>query len=192
MAPPHVCGNGHWMGSLDTIVNVFKNCKKTLDCKKKTSTSPNSRERSLIMKTGWGTEREGKREGIVQCFMKTKDKSLLDVENVETTGVAMWADEHYWTVHCVCSAEWSSFHLHLGISYQCIWGWQHCKHITHARGAYTHAHQMSFHPFFFRSGAPLITLLTARVLPYLQLPATASNVPPQTKIPAAPVRFTHK
>ena len=68
------------------------NCKKTLDCKKKTSTSPNSRERLLIMKTGWGTteskrakERERGREDAV--FMKKKDKSLLDVENVETTGV---------------------------------------------------------------------------------------------------------
>ena len=33
--------------------------EKTLDCKKKTSTSPNRRERPLIRKTGWGTtERE--------------------------------------------------------------------------------------------------------------------------------------
>ena len=55
-----VTGWVHW------IVNVF-NCKKNpLDCKKKTSTSPNSRERPLIRKTGWGTterERESKREG---------------------------------------------------------------------------------------------------------------------------------
>ena len=39
--------------------------------------------------------------------------------------------------------------------------------------------QMSFHLivcFFFRSGAPLITLPTAGVLTDLQLPATASNV----------------
>ena len=38
---------------------------------------------------------------------------------------------------------------------------------------------MSFHRFFdyfFRSGAPLITLPTAGVLTDLQLPATASNV----------------
>ena len=56
MAPLHLCGNGHW------IVNVF-NCKETLDCKKKTSTSPNSRERLLIMKKGWcTTERENERE----------------------------------------------------------------------------------------------------------------------------------
>ena len=33
------------------------------------------------------------------CFMKKKDKSLLDVENVETTGVMCK------TVHCVCSSE---------------------------------------------------------------------------------------
>ena len=33
----------------------------TLDCKKKTSTSPNRSERPLIRKTGWGTtEREEK------------------------------------------------------------------------------------------------------------------------------------
>ena len=31
-----------------------------------------------------GRKREG---GRMQCFMKKKDKSLLDVENVETTGV---------------------------------------------------------------------------------------------------------
>ena len=66
------------------------NCKKTLDCKKKTSTSPNSRERPLIVKTGWGTqeEKERKREkegGRMHCFLKKKDKSRLDVENVETT-----------------------------------------------------------------------------------------------------------
>ena len=49
----------------------------TLDCKKKTSTSPNSRERPLIRKTGWGT---------TDKFYEKEDKSLLDVENVETTG----------------------------------------------------------------------------------------------------------
>ena len=38
----------------------------TLDCKKKTSKSPNSRERPV--------------------FYEKEDKSLLDVENVETTG----------------------------------------------------------------------------------------------------------
>ena len=55
------------IGWVHLIVNVF-NCKKTLDCKKKTSTSPNSRERPLIIKTGWSTtererEREKEREG---------------------------------------------------------------------------------------------------------------------------------
>ena len=42
-----------------------------------------------IMKTGWGTterERDKDRERM-QCFMKKKDISLLDVDNVETTGV---------------------------------------------------------------------------------------------------------
>ena len=68
--------------------------KSTLDCKKKTSTSPNRRERSLISQTGWGiTERKERqmvrkreKEGVrMQCFMKKKDKSLIDVENVEAT-----------------------------------------------------------------------------------------------------------
>ena len=49
----------------------------------------NCRERPLIKKTGWGTterERGGQKEGgRMQCFMKTEDKSLIDVENVETT-----------------------------------------------------------------------------------------------------------
>ena len=44
----------------------------------------------LIRKMGWGTtERETKREragGRMQCFMKKEEKSLIDVENVETTG----------------------------------------------------------------------------------------------------------
>ena len=67
---------------------------KNFDCKKKTSTSSNRRERPLIRKTGWGTterEREtyGQKErekGGVQYYMKKEDNSLIDVENVETTG----------------------------------------------------------------------------------------------------------
>ena len=38
-------------------------------------------------KTGWGTTETEKEGGRMQCFMKKKDKSLLDVDNVETTGV---------------------------------------------------------------------------------------------------------
>ena len=37
---------------------------KTLDCKKKPSTSPNSRERQLIMKTGWGTTERGREDAV--------------------------------------------------------------------------------------------------------------------------------
>ena len=42
------------------------------------------------MKTGLGYHRKRKRDeegGRMQCFAKKKDKSLLDVEHVETTGV---------------------------------------------------------------------------------------------------------
>ena len=36
---------------------------------------------------GMGYHRKRKKEGgRMQCFMKKKDKSLLDVENVESTG----------------------------------------------------------------------------------------------------------
>ena len=62
---------------------------------------------------GRWTERERKREregGRMQCFMKQDDKSLIDVENVETTceRCCHHADEHHWTVHCVRSSEWST------------------------------------------------------------------------------------
>ena len=83
MAPLHRCGNGHWMGSLDS---ERLSRERTLNCKKKTLASPNSRERPLIRKTGKrarGRKREG---GCSVRFMKMEDKSLLDVENVETTG----------------------------------------------------------------------------------------------------------
>ena len=94
---------------------------------------------------------------------------------LQAKGVAIWADEHHWTVHCVRSSEWSTFHLHLCISYQCIWGWQHLQkpspkcHFTYI-----------FLLFLFRSGAPPMTLLTVDcwtgVLTDPRLPATASNV----------------
>ena len=69
----------------------MSNCKELY--KKKTSTSPNRRERPLIRKTGGGTtesERETygqkEKENGMQCYMKKEDNSLIDVENVETTG----------------------------------------------------------------------------------------------------------
>ena len=46
---------------------------------------------------------------------------------LQAKGVAIWADEHHWTVHCVRSSEWSTFQLHLCISYQSIWGCQHLQ-----------------------------------------------------------------
>ena len=85
-----VTGCVHWIVD---VSNSKQRMQRTLDCKKKTSTSPNRRERPLIRKTGWGTtERERqmdrkreKGEGRMQCFMKKDDKCLIDVENVETT-----------------------------------------------------------------------------------------------------------
>ena len=44
----------------------------------------------------------------MQCFMNKEDKSLLDVKKMlklQAKGVAIWADEHHLTVHCVCSSE---------------------------------------------------------------------------------------
>ena len=54
MALLHLCGNGHWMGSLDSECVYLQ---RTLDCT----------EIPLIRKTGWGTterkERDGQKEG---------------------------------------------------------------------------------------------------------------------------------
>ena len=36
---------------------------------------------------------------------------------LQAKGVAIWADEHHWTVQCACSSEWSTFHIHLGRAY---------------------------------------------------------------------------
>ena len=82
------------MGSLDSEC-VYR--QRHLDCKKKTSTSPNRREKPLIGKTGWGRAYHRKRErkvdskretyvGRIQGIMNKEAKSLIDVENVETTG----------------------------------------------------------------------------------------------------------
>ena len=85
-----------------------------------------------------------------------------------------WApkvSKNLWNVMSVAlelpSSEWSTFHPHLCISYQCIWGWQ----LTFTKTL----PQMSFHLYFllllFR-----MTLLTAGALTDPRLPATASNV----------------
>ena len=79
-------------GSLDSECVQLQS---TLDCKKKTSTSPNRREIPLIRNTGWGTTEKEERQmgrkrekevGRMQCFLKKEDKSLTEVEHVETTG----------------------------------------------------------------------------------------------------------
>ena len=51
----------------------------------------------------------------MQCFMK-EDESLIDVENVETTGVAICADKHHWTLHCIVYIHRNEAHF----TYQCI------------------------------------------------------------------------
>ena len=79
-----VTGCVHW------IVNVLT-AKYFGFCRKKTSTSPNRRDRSLIRKTGGGTiereerqrDRKSEKEG---GRMHKEDKSLIDVEHVESTG----------------------------------------------------------------------------------------------------------
>ena len=74
---------------------------------------------------------------------------------LQAKGVAIWADEHHWTVHCACWSEWSTFHLHLCISYQWIWGCQHLqKPSTKCNFTYI------FWLYLFRSGAPPLTLRT--------------------------------
>ena len=87
---------------------------------------------------------------------------------LQAKGVAIWADEHHWTVHCVCSSEWSTFDLHLGIPYQCIWDWQHFQKPSPKCN-------FTFFLLFF-SALGLDSLLTAGALTDLQLPATTSNV----------------
>ena len=56
--------------------------ERTLDCKKKTSTSPTRRERPLIRKTGWRTperERETDRE---EARERRRDKKMLEQNNI--------------------------------------------------------------------------------------------------------------
>ena len=73
---------------------------------------------------------------------------------LQAKGAAFRADEHHWTVHCVRSSEWSTFHLHLFISYQCILGWRHLQKPS-PKCNFTYI----FLLFLFCSGAPK-TLLT--------------------------------
>ena len=73
-----------------------------------TSTSPN-RAIPLIRKTGWGTtERESDR-------WTERERKRAELQ---AKGVAIWADEHHWIVHCVRSAEWSH-EAHFSCIYVC-------------------------------------------------------------------------
>ena len=90
MAPLHLCGNGHWMGSLDSeYVSLQKNFglqEENINISKQQGKNTNYENGMGYHKKVKERKRE-KEEGRMQCFMKKKDKSLLDVENVETTGV---------------------------------------------------------------------------------------------------------
>ena len=155
--------------------------QRTLDCKKKASTSPNRRERPLIRKTGWGTTESRKRErhngqkerekGEDAVFYEKEDKSLIDVENVETTGekcchLSWLTNTYHWTVQCVRSSE--AHFTYINYVYH--------SNVFEADNIYKkNSPQMIFHQycllFLFRSGAPPMTLLTAESLTDSQLPA---------------------
>ena len=129
--------------------------------------------------------------------MKKEDTSLIDVENVETTGE-----------RC-CHLSWRTplnsslctFIRMKHISPAFVYIIPMCLRLT----TFTKTLPQCHFPFkknyiCFRSGAPPMTLLTAGALTDPHLPATASNVcttdvgwvasagcPPQTKILATPV-----
>ena len=114
-------------------------------------------------------DRKSEKMGM-QCYMKKEDNSLIDVENVETTG------ERYrqlsWRTPLYSSLCTFTGMKH--ISPTCMYIIPMYLRLT------TFSKQMSFHLYFllflFRSGAPPRTLLTAGALTYPRLPATASNV----------------
>ena len=193
-----------WLYCLDAVMIGVK-LQTTLDCKKKTSTSPNRRERPLIRKTGWVSQKErrdretgGQKQremgGRVQCFMKQEEKSLIDIENVETTGERS------------CHLSWRT---PLNTSLCTFIGTKHISPtfvyiIPEADNIYKNPPPNVIFPkknyIMFRSGAPPMTLLTVGALTDPHLPTTASNVcttdvrlggvgrvPPQTKILATPM-----
>ena len=66
------------------MVNTCVSLQRTLDCKKKPSTSPTRRERPLIKKTGWSTT-ERETDGHKERERGREDTNQIDVDNVETT-----------------------------------------------------------------------------------------------------------
>ena len=110
-----VTGWVHW------IVNV----QNTLNCKKKSSTSPNSRERPPML-----------------CFMKEDNSACYKILCRKCWNYRRRCCHLSWRTPLNCSFEWSTFHLHLGISCQCIWGWQH-SHLQKLT-----LPQISFHLFW--------------------------------------------
>ena len=91
---------------------------------------------------------------------------------LQSKGVAIRVDEHHWTVNCVRSSEWSTFHLHLCISYQCIWGWQLLQKPS-PKWNFT---DICCYFYFGLGLQPCMILLTALALTDPQLPAKASNM----------------
>ena len=57
---------------------MCRNFKKTLDWKKKTSTSTNRRERQLIRKTGWGYHRKRETDGQKERERGSEDAVLYE------------------------------------------------------------------------------------------------------------------
>ena len=76
-----VTGCVHW------IVNVF-NCKKNWIARRKHQHLQTAGKDHQLGKRDGVPQKEKERDrGRMQCFVRKEDKSLLDVENVETTGV---------------------------------------------------------------------------------------------------------
>ena len=118
-------------------------------------------------------DRKRERTGRMQCFMKKEDKSLIDVDNFETTGE-----------RC-CHQSWrtplnSSLCTFIGMKHisptysiacKCIWGWQHLQKLS-PKCHFSYILLL----FLFCFGVPPMTLLTGGALTDPQLPATASNM----------------
>ena len=143
-----------------------------------------------------------KREkGGTRCYMKKEDNSLIDVENVETTGERC---RHLsWRTPLNSSLCTFIGMKHISPTFMYIIP-MYLRLTTFTKTLSPNVISTIFVlVFLFRSGAPPMTLLTAGALTNPRLPATASNVcttdarlggvgrvppPPPTKILAYPGR----